>query len=78
MLTQRGPLSRLEGPCLGHLAGGPHDAHAPMGHALTVSSQLLCVAPNAPHPPGMPTAWPRAPRPPRQPATALIQPLLRR
>ncbi|KAK8098780.1 uncharacterized protein PG998_012021 [Apiospora kogelbergensis] len=42
----------LERPCLGHLAGDPHDAHAPTGHALTVSSQLLCVAPAAPHPPG--------------------------
>ncbi|KAK6857706.1 hypothetical protein PG995_005405 [Apiospora arundinis] len=42
----------LERPCLDHLAGDPHDAHAPTGHALTVSSQLLCVAPTAPHPPG--------------------------
>ncbi|KAK6829412.1 hypothetical protein PG989_005816 [Apiospora arundinis] len=41
----------LERPCLDHLAGDPHDAHAPTGHALTVSSQLLCVAPTAPHPP---------------------------
>ncbi|KAK8085904.1 BZIP-type transcription factor [Apiospora phragmitis] len=53
----------LEGPCLGHLAGDPHDAHAPTGHALAVSSQLLCVAPTtptAPHdpPPGRRLACP--------------------
>ncbi|KAF6809328.1 hypothetical protein CSOJ01_07013 [Colletotrichum sojae] len=37
----------IERPCLGHIEGNRSKPHEPTGHALTVSAQLLFVAPNS-------------------------------
>jgi hypothetical protein len=37
---------KIEEPCLGHIHGDPNKPDEPNGHALTATSQLLCISSN--------------------------------